>query len=215
MSSLAGMEKVAMSRFEADEFINDRYAAMEQRLQVRRRRQSAGSSRAQITCAATQQRRPGAAQADQSMRAPVCCVLQPHTFTPAHTPNTLPCVQIVRKRLNKPMTLAEKVCRAPQGAGVDAAATRAALLPRRMRRQQCDARPGRCANQAQQQPQQPGGKRRRADAATDWGWRLLCCCAASARSSRPHGTPDTTQCAAAGSCARVAVARARARVCLP
>ncbi len=36
MSSLAGMEKVAMSRFEPDEFINDRYAAMEQRLQVRR-----------------------------------------------------------------------------------------------------------------------------------------------------------------------------------
>jgi hypothetical protein len=35
MSSLAGMEKVAMSRFEADEYINDRYAAMEQRLQVR------------------------------------------------------------------------------------------------------------------------------------------------------------------------------------
>lgn len=35
MSSIAGMEKVAMSRFEADEFINDRYAAMEQRLQVR------------------------------------------------------------------------------------------------------------------------------------------------------------------------------------
>jgi hypothetical protein len=29
------MEKVAMSRFEPDEFINDRYAAMEQRLQVR------------------------------------------------------------------------------------------------------------------------------------------------------------------------------------
>lgn len=36
MSSLAGMEKVAMSRFEPDEYINDRYAAMEQRLQVRR-----------------------------------------------------------------------------------------------------------------------------------------------------------------------------------
>jgi hypothetical protein len=36
MASLAGMDKVAMSRFEADEYINDRYAAMEQRLQVRR-----------------------------------------------------------------------------------------------------------------------------------------------------------------------------------
>jgi hypothetical protein len=35
MSSLAGMEKVAMSRFEPDEFVNDRYNAMEQRLQVR------------------------------------------------------------------------------------------------------------------------------------------------------------------------------------
>jgi hypothetical protein len=34
MSSIAGMEKVAMSRFEADEYINDRYAAMDQRLQV-------------------------------------------------------------------------------------------------------------------------------------------------------------------------------------
>lgn len=38
MSSLAGMEKVAMSRFEPEEFINDRYAAMEQRLQVVRKR---------------------------------------------------------------------------------------------------------------------------------------------------------------------------------
>lgn len=38
MSSIAGMEKVAMSRFEADEYINDRYAAMDQRLQIVRKR---------------------------------------------------------------------------------------------------------------------------------------------------------------------------------
>lgn len=38
MSSLAGMEKVAMSRFEPEEFINDRYSAMEQRLQIVRKR---------------------------------------------------------------------------------------------------------------------------------------------------------------------------------
>ncbi|WIA43688.1 hypothetical protein OEZ86_010120 [Tetradesmus obliquus] len=38
MSSLAGMEKVAMSRFEAEEFINDRYTAMEQRLAIVRKR---------------------------------------------------------------------------------------------------------------------------------------------------------------------------------
>ncbi|WIA23227.1 hypothetical protein OEZ85_000001 [Tetradesmus obliquus] len=38
MSSLAGMEKVAMSRFEAEEYINDRYTAMEQRLAIVRKR---------------------------------------------------------------------------------------------------------------------------------------------------------------------------------
>lgn len=38
------MEKVAMSRFEPEEFINDRYAAMEQRLQVRWGRPDAAHS---------------------------------------------------------------------------------------------------------------------------------------------------------------------------
>eukprot|EP00882_Tetradesmus_deserticola_P001894 GHRQ01002032.1.p2 GENE.GHRQ01002032.1~~GHRQ01002032.1.p2 ORF type:complete len:346 (+),score=156.95 GHRQ01002032.1:455-1492(+) len=38
MSSLAGMEKVAMSRFEAEEFVNDRYRAMEGRLAIVRKR---------------------------------------------------------------------------------------------------------------------------------------------------------------------------------
>lgn len=34
-SSLAAMEKVPMSRFEAEEFVNDRYAAMDERIEVR------------------------------------------------------------------------------------------------------------------------------------------------------------------------------------
>ncbi|KAF8055995.1 Aconitate hydratase [Scenedesmus sp. PABB004] len=38
MSSLAGMEKVPMSRFEAEEFVNDRYKAMEDRLAIVRKR---------------------------------------------------------------------------------------------------------------------------------------------------------------------------------
>jgi hypothetical protein len=76
-----------MSKVEPDEFINDRYKAIEERLSVSR-------ARFRRTCKSL--------QADECATAAEWCVRTP------------PPPQIVRKRLNQPLTLAEKV-RGAQG----------------------------------------------------------------------------------------------------